>query len=68
VVEHEVTGYLVEADPVPFCAAMELLAADEGRARAMGRACVERVKRFTWERFVTELDDYVEAVAAGSRR
>ncbi|HEX5628495.1 MAG TPA: glycosyltransferase [Usitatibacteraceae bacterium] len=68
VVEHEVTGYLVEADPVPFSAAMGLLAADEGRARAMGRACIERVKRFTWERFVSELDDYVEAVAAGGRR
>ena len=68
VVEHQVTGYLVDADPGRFSDAMTLLTSDEARLRAMGRAGLERVKRFTWEKFVRDLDDLLEAtVGAGGR-
>ena len=65
-VEHEVTGYLVEADSDSFAGAMGRLAANPARLRAMGRAGLERVRRFTWERFVTDLDDLLEETLAGS--
>lgn len=64
VVEHEVTGYLVEPDVDSFAGAIGRLTADEDRLRAMGRAGLERVKRFTWERFVADLDDLLDEVAA----
>jgi glycosyltransferase involved in cell wall biosynthesis len=64
VVEHQVTGYLVDADPGRFCAAMQQLTADDSRLRAMGRAGLERVRRFTWEKFVNDLDDLLEATLA----
>ncbi len=67
VVEHGVTGYLAEPEPGAFADAMAELTAEGDRARRMGRASTERVKRFTWERFVGELDDYLEAVVAGAR-
>ncbi len=68
VVEHEVTGYLVEADSDSFAGAMGRLAANPQRLRAMGRAGLERVRRFTWERFVSDLDDLLEGTLAGSPR
>lgn len=68
VVEHGATGFLAEADPEPFAKAMASITADDATPRAMGRASLERVRRFTWERFVSEFDDYLEAtVARGSR-
>ena len=69
VVEHGVTGYLVDAAPGAFCDAMTCLTSDHARLRAMGRAGLERVKQFTWERFVRELDNVLEAtVAVGARQ
>jgi len=68
VVEHEVTGYLAHANPGSFCAAMQLLTADDARLRAMGRAGCERVKRFTWEKFVNDLDDLLEATLEEVKR
>ena len=68
VVEHEVTGYLVDADPESFCAAMQLMTADDSRLRAMGQAGFERVKRFTWEKFVSELDDLLESTLDDVKR
>ena len=62
VVEDRVTGYLVEPDVDRFSEAMAELVADPARLRAMGRAGLERVKRFTWERFVADLDDLIEAM------
>ena len=62
VVEDRVTGYLVEPDADRFSEAMAELVADPARLRAMGRAGLERVKRFTWERFVADLDDLIEAM------
>ena len=67
VVEHEVTGYLVEGDPDSFAGAMGRLTRDPARLKAMGRAGLERVKRFTWERFVTDLDDVLDAAVAAKR-
>jgi glycosyltransferase involved in cell wall biosynthesis len=68
VVEDRVTGYLVEAEPGRFCDAMTLLTSDVARLRAMGRAGLERVKRFTWEKFVSGLDDVLEATVAREKR
>lgn len=68
VVEHEVTGYLVEGDPEPFCRAMESLVADEARLRAMGRAGAERVKRFTWDRFVDDMDSLLDSAVEAPAR
>ena len=67
VVEDRVTGYLVDPDADRFCAAMAELTADGARLREMGRAGLERVKRFTWQRFVADLDDLLEATLAQSR-
>jgi glycosyltransferase involved in cell wall biosynthesis len=69
VVEDGVTGYLVDATAGPFCDAMACLTADHARLRAMGLAGLERVKRFTWEKFVGDLDNLLEAAVAaeGSR-
>lgn len=68
VVEHEVTGYLVQGDSDSFAGAMGRLAGNESRLRAMGRAGLDRVRRFTWERFVSDLDDLLEETVAESRR
>jgi glycosyltransferase involved in cell wall biosynthesis len=67
VVEHEVTGYLVEGDSDSFAGAMGRLVADAARLSAMGLAGLERVKRFTWERFVGDLDDVLDATVARKR-
>lgn len=68
VVEDGVTGWLVEAEPERFREAMARLVSDPARQRAMGRAGLERVKRFTWERFVSDLDDVLEATVARGKR
>ncbi len=64
VVEHEVTGYLVNPDPDSFAGAMGRLASNEARMHAMGRAGLERVKRFTWQKFVADLDDLLDETVA----
>ena len=68
VVEDGVTGFLVEADPGPFCEALTLLTADDAKRRSMGLAGLERVKRFTWQKFVRDLDDLLDATVAEGRR
>jgi glycosyltransferase involved in cell wall biosynthesis len=68
VVLDQLTGYLVDAEPRVFANALALLVADGARARAMGRAGLERVKRFTWEKFVGDLDDLLDATVAGAAR
>jgi len=60
IVAHQVTGYRVPADANSFAVAMQLLVADPERARAMGRAGAERVTRYTWQRFVREMDDMID--------
>ncbi|RQP22103.1 glycosyltransferase family 4 protein [Piscinibacter terrae] len=68
VVEHQVSGYLVNADPQSFSVAMELLTQDESRLRRMGQAGLERVKRFTWDKLVSGLDDVIDQAVAGRKR
>jgi len=68
VVEPGVTGYLAEPDPAAFSEAMLALAGDAALARSMGRAGLERVRRFTWDRFVEGLDDVIDQVVEEERR
>ncbi|RYF38719.1 MAG: glycosyltransferase, partial [Comamonadaceae bacterium] len=66
VVEHQVTGYLVPADPNSFAVAMELLLSDPARLRRMGAAGLERVRRFDWDRFVGDIDDALDRMVAAA--
>jgi glycosyltransferase involved in cell wall biosynthesis len=66
VVEHGVTGFLEEANAKTFAAAMTILTSDERILRTMGQAGLERVKRFTWEKFVSDLDGLLEACVNGN--
>ena len=68
VVEAGVTGYLAEPDPAAFSEAMQRLARDATLARSMGRAGLERVRRFTWGRFVEGLDEVIDQVVAENGR
>jgi glycosyltransferase involved in cell wall biosynthesis len=68
IVEHQVTGFLCNADIESFVTAMRLVTTDSERQRAMGRAGLDRVKCFTWERFVTEMDDLLETTLAERKR
>jgi len=67
VVEHDVTGFLVNADSNSFSVAMQLMVSDPERMRDMGRAGLERVRRFTWDRLVADLDDEIEAMVVSRR-
>jgi glycosyltransferase involved in cell wall biosynthesis len=67
VVEDGVTGFLSEPEAAAFGDAMLRLAGDGALARSMGRAGLERVRRFTWERFVGDLDEVIDQVVAESR-
>ena len=64
VVAHRDTGYLVAADPNCFALAMEMLAGNPERVRAMGRQGFDRVQRFTWGRFVADMDAALEEMVA----
>lgn len=67
VVEHQVTGYLVPADPNSFAVAMELLVSDPARLRRMGAAGLQRVQRFDWDRFVGDIDDALDRMVAAAK-
>ncbi len=60
VVEHQKTGYLVSADANDFAVAMELMTGNEVRMREMGAAGLVRVKQFTWDKFVCEMDSLLD--------
>jgi glycosyltransferase involved in cell wall biosynthesis len=59
---HGETGLLEVPEPGPFSRAMEALATDPARARAMGRRAAERAKLFTWGEFVERVDRYFDQV------
>lgn len=61
VVDRE-TGRLVPAEGEAFASAMAELAGDSDLARRMGEKGAERAKLFTWERFVSELDDRLDTL------
>lgn len=65
VVDDGVTGFLVPPEPGPFADAMLRLVADPAATRAMGEAGAERVRRFTWQRFVAAFDDLLDEAVAG---
>jgi glycosyltransferase involved in cell wall biosynthesis len=67
VVEHQVTGYLVNPDPNSFAVAIELLMSDSARLSRMGAAGLERVRRFGWDHFVEQLDASLDDMVATSR-
>jgi glycosyltransferase involved in cell wall biosynthesis len=61
VIEDGKTGFLVPAAPGQFAHAMLRLISDPTRPRVMGLAGAERVKRYTWDKFVSGLDDLLES-------
>jgi glycosyltransferase involved in cell wall biosynthesis len=62
-VQHGVTGWLEPRDPDRFAdRVLELVEAPDGAAR-MREAAVARASTFTWDAFVTRLDDVMEEVA-----
>lgn len=63
-----VTGFLTEPDPAGFAAAMLRLDKEEGLAARMGAAGLERVKDFTWEKFIEVFDDEIDRIVDGARR
>ena len=62
------TGILVEPEPEAYCAAMLRLVNEPGLVDRMGQANFERSERYTWDRFVETLDDYLDSLAADSNR
>ncbi|MBI5836207.1 MAG: glycosyltransferase [Candidatus Eisenbacteria bacterium] len=61
---HGATGFLESPEPEAFAARMAELAEDPGKARAMGAAGLERSRLFTWDGFVSRMDDCVETLAS----
>ena len=59
------TGIL---DPAAFSSAMRSLVDDPDRAAAMGEMGLERSRSFTWERFVEQIDAYLDGLEAGGLR
>lgn len=57
-----VTGYLVEPEPEAFAAAMLRLDREEGLAGRLGAAGLDRVRMFTWERFVDAFDREIDRI------
>jgi glycosyltransferase involved in cell wall biosynthesis len=58
---------LVEPDGEAIAAALQELLASAGERARLHAAGLERARRFTWERTVTELDGLLSAVAARRR-
>lgn len=63
-----VTGFLVEPEPEDFSAAMLRLEREPGLAERMGAAGLERVRLFTWERFIGVFDDEIDRITSLRRR
>lgn len=57
-----VTGFLVEPEPAGFSAAMLRLEREPGLAERLGAAGLERVRLFTWERFIDVFDDEIDRI------
>ena len=54
------TGFLLEPTVPAFAAAMTSLADAPERRRRMGEQARERAARYSWDHFVTRLDEYIE--------
>jgi len=64
IVVNEKTGLLVEPEPEAFSAAMQRLVSDADLACRMGRANFERSGLYTWDKFVSAIDDYLDELAS----
>jgi len=63
-VVHGQTGYLEPNDADAFVERMVELGSSPELARRMGRAGTERVRAFTWDSFVADIDRMVDELAA----
>lgn len=63
VLEDEEHGFLVDADVENIAEAMRALAQDEELAQTMGEQGRERVTEYSWDAFIDQFDEYVEAEA-----
>jgi glycosyltransferase involved in cell wall biosynthesis len=63
-----ITGFLEPDDAAAFAERMVLLGNQPDLARSLGLAGVDRAHQFTWEAFVTGLDDAVDRLVASSHR
>lgn len=61
------TGYLVDAVPEAFAAAMEKLADDPELVRSLGRNARKRAEQFDWDQFCEKLDNYLDGLAVELR-
>jgi glycosyltransferase involved in cell wall biosynthesis len=59
-VVHGETGFLLEPTPEAFAAQLDWLACHPAETERLGRRAAERAASFSWDRFVTRLDDYFE--------
>lgn len=57
------TGLLLEPTVASWSAAIRQLAGDENALLAMGRAAHRHVRQFSWEEFVTRIDNFLEEQA-----
>jgi glycosyltransferase involved in cell wall biosynthesis len=64
--EPGITGILVDPIPERFAKAMEKLASDLELVRAMGKKAQERSLDFTWDKFVSQIDDCVDSTIKGN--
>lgn len=64
IVEHQVTGFLVNPDPNSFAVAIDALLSDPDRLRRMGAAGLARVQQFGWDHFVAQIDDLLDRLVA----
>lgn len=59
-----ITGFLTEPEVDAFADAMLRLDRDPGMAATMGRAGLDRVQEFTWERFVEVFDSEIDRIVS----
>ncbi len=59
-VVHGETGFLLDPTPEAFAAKLDWLARHPAETERLGRRAAERAAGFSWDRFVTRLDDYFE--------
>lgn len=64
-VAHGRSGWLLPDAVEPWAERIELLARDPDEVDAMRPATVQRAQQFTWDRFVSRIDDVMEDVAMG---
>lgn len=60
---HGVTGWLVAPTPEAFAGAMLDAAPPDGKAEQMRSAARKRAMEFSWDRFVTRIDEVMDQIA-----